>query len=220
MNLDPTTYGKTPAAIYLVRVLNSIDNEKLARKAGKAISATNKLVSELVDAYDCDAISTTTLATSLRLIRKSIMDSENTTQVPLFGTTDCLTVCIHDAYCVVNDLTRNIQIGVVKRAMRLASIAKKGERVAANAHRRTKQVRDSNITRMPQNIQAREHTFSDDFGNVYVGGMSIKHTTDTEYGAAQPVKIYSDNIRDNTVEKLIERSTKRLARRGMEYSKD
>ena len=61
MNMDKTTFGDTPAAMFLATRLNDIADVKLTRKVSKCIIHYRCLMKDAKDAHECRAISTTTL---------------------------------------------------------------------------------------------------------------------------------------------------------------
>lgn len=67
--LDPNTFGDTPAAIYLVDLLNKKNDPVLARKTAKILAEGREIVSDLARAHlDFDALTTKTLARIIPLL--------------------------------------------------------------------------------------------------------------------------------------------------------
>jgi len=61
--LDANTFGDTPAAIYLVELLNNRNDHVLARKTAKVLAEGRELISDLARAHlEFDALTTKTLA--------------------------------------------------------------------------------------------------------------------------------------------------------------
>jgi hypothetical protein len=116
--LDPLTYGDTPGAMYLVRVLNQINSAYLNRSVGKRISTTATAVNELSKSYEAGVLSSKTYANTLRLMREEVA----------FDGLEYDHVDIH----LVNQLRRNVQIGHIKRGIRQATVARKAEQVMSS----------------------------------------------------------------------------------------
>ena len=69
VNLDPNTFGDSPAALYLVDILNKKDDIVLCRKVAKSLSEGRALISDIARAHlEYDALSTRTFAKLLPLI--------------------------------------------------------------------------------------------------------------------------------------------------------
>lgn len=63
VTLDPNTFGDTPAAIYLVELLNKRNDPVLARKTAKVLAEGRELISDLARAHlEYDALTTKTFA--------------------------------------------------------------------------------------------------------------------------------------------------------------
>lgn len=117
--IDIDSFGDTPAAHYLARALDESGNKSFVRNAGRSITNTAKQVGELINAYENGAIQSKTVANCLRLMRQDISSNEYFGE----GFSDLR---------LITRLTQNIQIGYIKRAMRMCVSAKKSERVMAN----------------------------------------------------------------------------------------
>jgi len=115
MNLDEKTFGDTPAAMYLARALNELNSLNLSRSAGKRITATRKQVVDLEEAYTVGVLPSKTVANCLRLMRLEIASQENP------YTDRC-------KERLIEQLIRNVQIGYIKKGLRLCSVARKAER--------------------------------------------------------------------------------------------
>ncbi|PJB09487.1 MAG: hypothetical protein CO120_09880, partial [Gammaproteobacteria bacterium CG_4_9_14_3_um_filter_38_9] len=112
MNLDEKTFGDTPAAMYLARALNELNSLNTSRSAGKRITATRSQVADLEEAYIFGVLSSKTIANCLRLMRLEITSQENP----------------HTDHCkerLIEQLIRNVQIGYIKKGLRLYSVARK-----------------------------------------------------------------------------------------------
>ncbi len=69
VSLGPNTFGDTPAAIYLVELLNKKNNPVLARKVAKILAEGREIVSDLARAHlEYDALTTKTLARLIPLL--------------------------------------------------------------------------------------------------------------------------------------------------------
>jgi hypothetical protein len=69
MNLDLNTFGNTPAALYLVEVLNQIGDQSLSRKLGKRLSSVRKICHEIRKAQLADALEVSTVSHLTKLLR-------------------------------------------------------------------------------------------------------------------------------------------------------
>ena len=70
--LDNKTFGASPAAIYLAKVLNDLKNEKLNAKAGKFLSVNIGVLSELEISHELGLLSTRNLSMLVSNIKKNI----------------------------------------------------------------------------------------------------------------------------------------------------
>lgn len=120
MKLSVTTFGKTPAGMYLVRELNTTGTESDIRSAGKRITATTRQVGDLISIYESWGISIKTVANCLRLMRLEIASAPNATSL-------------------IEQLIRNVQIGHIKCGIRTVTIGRKAERVMQSPEKRTNQ---------------------------------------------------------------------------------
>lgn len=69
LKLEANTFGDTPAAIYLVELLNKKNDRVLARKTAKILAEGRELVADLARAHiDYDALSTKSFAKLIPLI--------------------------------------------------------------------------------------------------------------------------------------------------------
>lgn len=192
MKLAHNTFGRTPAAMYLARLLNDRNDSNQARSVGKQITATNRAVNELTQCYEAGALSAKTLANVLRLMRSEVTNGE-----PL-------------GEPIIDQLRRNIQIGLIKRGIRLSTVARKAERVMSS----------------PDARAARRHAYSPGPDIVVESFYFNDSTTNTEYHAGDRIHIegeqsrlvgkivYPDDVGDVTPELLMQRSDRRCARQG------
>lgn len=107
--IPEVTFGSSPAAMYLARELNRLQDSVLLRNCGKRITATAKQVAELNYAYEYGFISPKTLANTLRLMRLEVTEEPDTD--------------------FTSRLRKNVQIGTIKRGIRLATVSRKAERI-------------------------------------------------------------------------------------------
>jgi hypothetical protein len=198
MKLDVTTYGNTPAAMYLSTLLMELGDKNYARSVGKAIATTTKSVAELVRAYETGIISPKTLANCLRLMRVEVSESEYTfsenTNALMFSHT------VSDMVNLISQLTRNVQIGHIKKAMRLSSIASKAERVCEQykSHKSTPSFLHEKVYSVVDHIT----------GIAYDAGYDY-----TDNGKPLVNRIQMSEFVDITTEELQERSLARQARK-------
>lgn len=200
MNLNENTFGNSPGSMYLVRVLNELNNESLSRNIGKRITATGKNVADLVNAY-YDGMSPKTVANCLRLMREEI----STEAKAAFG------VGKSDE-ALVDQLRRNVQIGYIKRAMRLCVIARKSEKVMDNPRKKS-----GSSMKMHGDMKERAMFFYDDATTkqliagvqyTYETGEVIKHVNIHEL----------EEIQDVNSDMLMQRSIRRCKRLGKPHA--
>lgn len=73
LNLDKTTFGRAPAAMYLAQYLNEKGDQALARKAGRMLRSTRELLNDLVASHLLtDELKTKSFATLLEMVLKSV----------------------------------------------------------------------------------------------------------------------------------------------------
>ena len=196
MKLDEKTFGATPAAMYLVRTLNEIDNPVLTRSTGKRVTATCSMVAELVSAYECGWISAKVLANTMRLMREEV---------------------VHDYYLaglleaektperLVHQLQKNVRIGYIKKAIRQATVARKCETVMTAPHR--KGVHFSTVGKAKEfayfDNQLDKHVHA---GWLFDDGHSMIHP------------IIKDEVETITPQLLHDRSLKRCKRLGKSHA--
>jgi hypothetical protein len=114
MNLDLNTFGKTPAAHYLVRRLNELQNKSLARACTVRVNAFNTSCAGIEYSVGFGAMSSKVGANLLRLLR------EEATAIELVGTP------AQEVNFVAN-LLRNVIIGHIKSVMRKITVVRKIE---------------------------------------------------------------------------------------------
>ena len=189
--LDEKTFGATPAAMYLVRTLNEIDNPVLTRSTGKRITVTCSMVAELVDAYEVGWISAKVLANTMRLMREEV-------------TNDVMVACTRQDQ-LVDKLRRNVQIGYIKKAIRQATVARKCETVMTAPHR--KGIHFSTVG------EAKEIAYFDNQLDKHVHAGWI---FDNGSSVTQP--IIKDEVETVTPQLLHERSLRRCKRQGKPHA--
>lgn len=199
--MDINTFGKTPAAMYLVRFLDAIEDESLNRAISRRITSTNNAVRDLLNAYDCQNLSTKTIANCLRLMRQEIV-----TDVGCHSFTDDTTI---------DNLRRNVQIGIIKRGLRLCAISRKAERVMQNPDFRSS---EREVVEVDGGIETLYKFRDSQSGKLYSAGMVFKSDgTEPFFGMDGDVFITHHEQNDVdyiTPELLHERSNRRCLRQG------
>jgi hypothetical protein len=185
------TFGNTPAALYLVRELTRLNNKSLTRTIGKRITTTTKAVNELVNAYSENRISPKTLANTMRLMREEVVNEVVLTDDP------------DEQFA--HRLRKNVQVGSIKQAIRVSTIARKDERVMVDPINRARSVK------LPDGDT--EYVFRDsESGILHVAGWSFIDSNGEKYmGVTYPT---ISEVDGNTAVKLMERSDKRCLRQG------
>jgi hypothetical protein len=113
MTLAENTFGETPGAMYLVRTLNEINNATLNRSVGRSITSCTTAVNDLVQAVEGYALKPKTAANTLRLMREEVTNDYS----------------LINKYPLVLQLSKNVRIGAIKRAMLLCTVSRKAEHV-------------------------------------------------------------------------------------------
>jgi hypothetical protein len=124
--LNDNTFGKTPAAMYLVRVLNETNSNALIRTCSKQIHKFNRNVHEIVAAVDAGVMSANTAGNLLRILRleaTNLSVSENK---------------------LTSQLLSNTIIGEIKRAIRKVTVVRKIEHVLESPYSRANMLLDPN----------------------------------------------------------------------------
>lgn len=184
--INENTFGKTPAAKYLARELSRVGNEVLSKSVGRRITSTNTAVKDLVNAYEEECISTKTLANTLRLMREEI-----SYEFP---------------FTLVDQLRQNVQIGLIKRGLRLCSVARKAERVMQNPEYRSA---EKNVVCDGESVTIFYKFKDSTSGKMYDAG-AVFEGDDRRY-----VSHYQQSdVDDITPELLNERSDRRCLRQG------
>jgi len=122
--MDINTFGKSPAANYLARRLNELDNKKLSRACTVRVTASNANVSAIINSVSDGSMSAKVAANLLRLLREEatyishLADELDTRETEFVG-----------------NLLRNTIIGHIKSAMRKTSIMRKIENGNVDIHK-------------------------------------------------------------------------------------
>ena len=185
MNLDEKTFGDTPAAMYLTRALNELNSLNTSRSAGKRITATRSQVADLEEAYTIGVLPSKTVANCLRLMRLEITSQEN----PYID---------HSVERLIEQLTRNVQIGYIKKGLRLCSVARKAERKLE-------------VSTLEDGFGELTHTVKlfDRQSGKYINAGIIDAS-----GHKSKITVFSDDVETVTPEVLMTRSNRRCARQG------
>lgn len=201
MSLSENTFGDTPAALYLVRALNKLNNPSVGRSVGKRITSSSKCVNELVQSYSEGTMSAKSVANCLRLMRLEVSS----------GISEYAFPC---SQRLIDQLTRNVQIGLIKRAMRLCTIARKAERVMENPTQRGKII---NFTRGSVLGDSVQYSFTDSTTKEqYTAGSLFMYPG---YPMVTITNRFDLNeIKDVTPELLMERSNRRCKRLGKAHT--
>ena len=190
-----TTYSSTPAGMYLARLMIELYNPTFARCVGKRITATNRSVAELLSGYETGSVSAKTVANCLRLMRLEISNEVD----PFNG--------VESTERLIDQLRRNVQIGAIKRAIRLTTIARKAEHVMAKPGeraRRTEVVDNLHLYKVVDTITNAEYT----------AGYSSLTDGDTWSSI-----IYREEFVDIDPNLLHDRSLRRCTRLGKPHTK-
>ena len=185
MNLDEKTFGDTPAAMYLARALNELNSLNTSRSAGKRITATRSQVADLEEAYTIGVLPSKTVANCLRLMRLEITSQEN----PYID---------HSKERLIEQLTRNVQIGYIKKGLRLCSVARKAERKLE-------------VSTLEDGFGELTHTVKlfDRQSGKYINAGIIDAS-----GHKSKITVFSDDVETVTPELLMARSNRRCSRQG------
>lgn len=181
------TFGSTPAAMYLARELNKLQDPTLLRNCGKRITATFKQVRELNQAYTVGEISPKTLANTLRLMRLEVTNEPDVD--------------------FVNRLRKNVQIGCIKQGIRLATVGRKAERVMVNPQMR------SSMKRVNGELCATAYYFTDSTSKKQISAGYLFYPDHDHTVVETVVNRYSaDEVETVTPKLLHERSERRCIR--------
>jgi hypothetical protein len=204
-DIPENTFGSTPAAMYLCRLLNEGKKELLRRSVGRRITGTASQVNQLIRAYEYRNINPKTLANCLRLMREEISVGE-------FGIT------------IEEQLCRNVQIGYIKQGIRLATIGRKAERVMVSPESRSTKITSEHTD---DGIYG-EYFFKDsESGALYKAGESYQYIDDTgrqadDWNGADwkdVNRLKSTEVNHITPELLHERSLRRCIRLNKPHTK-
>ena len=192
-DIPENTFGPTPAAMYLCRLLNEGKKELLRRSMGRRITGTSAQVRQLITAYEMRLIEPKTLANCLRLMREEISTGN-------FGIT------------IEEQLCRNVQIGYIKQGIRLATVGRKAERVMSSPASKSLRAQPKHYEDGVMN----EYYFRDsESGFLYKAGDSYHEIDETgrdEYVTTYAHRPKLDEVNHITPELLHERSVRRCIR--------
>lgn len=197
-NMNEKTFGSTPAAMYLARTLNELGNESLKRSVGRRITSTTSAVNDLVGSYERGFLPAKTVANCLRLMREEVTKDEDS----VFWMDLDLRSKKQSLYHLVDKLRRNVQIGAIKRGIRLCQIARKAEHVMKSPYGLF-----DDGTKYFQDIQS---------GRVFEAGKIFEYMG---FDITAVKKFNRDEVSDVTPELLVERSNKRCKRLGKPHMK-
>jgi hypothetical protein len=194
--IPETTFGNTPAAMYLARKLNETQDVALLRSTGRRITATFHQAKQLVTSYElgvgAGGIDAKTLANCLRLMREEIANEA----IQYW----------HDDL-IIHQLRRNVQIGHIKRAIRLATIARKAERVMTSPESKASDVSGKALS----GVIELSYYFTDSQSNKkYLAGLVINDETNENFVLIHKFKL--NDVETITPELLHERSERRCIR--------
>ncbi len=186
MNLSENTFGSTPASMYLVRKLNEYNDPIITKSVSRRVVTTKTHVADLVAAYQSGFLSPKTMANTLRLMRLEV--SQAKLEDPSF----------------IYQLTANVQIGAIKQAIRLASVARKAQ---------TRMNNPALVNTTPDSLTGFTHYWFDHQTKTYIkAGRTVDDIPMT--------KIFKlDEVSDITSELLHARSLQRCKRLGKEHTK-
>ena len=160
MNIAIDTFGNTPAAKYLARLLNELNNKNVLSAVGKRITATSRQVTELADAYEVNMISPKTLGNCLRLMREDIVIEPE----------------IINCDRIISQLCSNVRIGFIKRLMFTAKLASKADSLMNRPNSLKTSFTENGIKEFwyfdkesDQNILAGIEVLDDNGGTNYIG---------------------------------------------------
>lgn len=196
-NMDEKTFGSTPAAMYLVRTLNEIGNQSLSRSVGRRITTTSNAVNDLVYSYSLGFLTSKTVANCLRLMREEVTKDEDS----VFWMDLDLRSKKQSLYLLVDKLRRNVQIGAIKRGIRLCQVARKAEKRMESPY--------------GCDNEGRKYFIDGQSGKCFQAGMIL------DGGRTVAIRKFSvDEVSDVSPELLVERSNKRCKRLGKPHAKD
>lgn len=199
--MDINTFGKTPAAMQLVRFLNAIEDAALNLSISRRINSTNVTVRDLIAAYESQALPAKTVANCLRLLRNEIVND-----VGSHSFTDDT---------IVDQLRRNVQIGIIKRGLRLCTISRKAEIVMQNPEVRSS---EREVVEVDGGFETHYKFRDSQSGKSYTAGMIFKSDGTEPFfdmdGEVFVTHYEQSNVDFITPELLHERSNRRCLRRG------
>lgn len=196
--LAPNTFGNSPAAQQLVDALNFRGSDIMTKNVSRGISATAKQVADLINSYTIGSLSAKTLANCCRLMRDEITLSG---KFPYATSIDWK----------IDRLRMNVQIGHIKRGIRLATVARKAEHVMTDPRKRSCAYHTHDTKYHQETIFSfRDNTT----GKVYTAGSYCEYSGDD--GEFLLETISEKEVNAGMVEKLVEKSKNRKERKSEE----
>lgn len=196
--MNEQTFGSTPAALYLARTLIELDDQSLNRAVGRRITGTTSAVNDLVGAYERGFLPVKTVANCLRLMREEVTNEQIIDVAYYMG------VPANPLRSLVDKLRRNVQIGAIKRGIRLCQIARKSEHIMT----KRRGLVDESGTVYFRDSQS---------GCVFEAGKIFKYMG-VDINAVR--KFNRDEVSEITPELLMERSNRRCKRLNKPHMKD
>jgi hypothetical protein len=190
--IDEKTFGKTPAAMYLARELNSVGDQSLIRSCSVRTKMFNQNVKDIEQAVSYGLMSSKTGANLLLLLRHqasviTIDDLSSDVNAPVF----------------IAQLLRNTIIGNIKQAIRRISIVRK---IEINSVDEFKIMRSGRLSR------------SSSAGAEVFEVLGHEAGIITSKGEYWKVDVNLNSIADTTTPELLhERSDRRCKRLGKEH---
>jgi hypothetical protein len=189
-DIPENTFGPTPAAMYLCRLLNEGKKELERRSMGRRITGTSAQINQLILSYESGCLGPKTLANCLRLMREEISTGN-------FGIT------------IEEQLCRNVQIGYIKQGIRLATVGRKAERVMSSPVAKSSKV----LSEQGDDGIYDEYFFRDsETGTQYKAGEGYQYIDEFGGSWTEVNRLKSEEVNHITPELLHERSVRRCIR--------
>ena len=203
MALDKNTFGDSPAAIYLVHQLNSIDNKKMIRKVASNLTTIHRIINDIVHCQIFDRVSMQTVNFVAASLREKANDLHE-----YFVTT-------YPEHPVIGNLVKNLIVGeiktIIRKSRKIKNLTKSQRRITSAVEKSDGM--DINNIKLPNNVN-HESNITDNsiaFYNKKDGVKLAIWNPGTTYTLDRHISLndVSDSV-DN--ELLINRSKKKLAR--------
>lgn len=114
MSLDKFTFGKTPAAIYLVNRLNELGDCNINRRISRKLNHYRSLLNDLLNSNETDNLSAHNIAFLCELITKELIENK--------------LYCNDANYIFLDNLATNVIIGEIKSIKRRAKLVRHQEK--------------------------------------------------------------------------------------------